>query len=84
VPLEAQAWGRTVVALGRGGARETVTRGETGVLVDEPSPEAFAEAVATAIDRPFDAAAIRRHAEQFSRMRFGDRMAALVTELPAC
>jgi glycosyltransferase involved in cell wall biosynthesis len=84
VPLEAQACGRPVVALGRGGARETVTPGETGVLVDEPSPEAFADAVAAAIDRPFDAAAIRRHAEQFSRARFGDRMAALVAEPPAC
>jgi glycosyltransferase involved in cell wall biosynthesis len=80
VPLEAQACGRPVVALGRGGARETVTPGETGVLVDESSPAAFAEAIAAALDRPFDAAAIRRHAEQFSRQRFGDEMAALVAE----
>ena len=35
VPLEAQACGRPVVALGRGGALETVVPGETGVLVDE-------------------------------------------------
>src|SRR5262249_51392537 len=31
VPLEAQACGRPVVALGRGGATETVVPGETGV-----------------------------------------------------
>ena len=35
VPLEAQACGRPVVALGRGGALETVVPGETGLLVDE-------------------------------------------------
>ena len=80
VPLEAQACGRPVVALGRGGALETVHAGETGVLVDEPAPEAFAEAIVDAVQRRFDAVAIRRHAEQFSRSRFGDEMTALVTE----
>ena len=34
--VEAQACGRPVVALARGGALETVVDGETGVLVDEP------------------------------------------------
>ena len=34
VPLEAQACGRPVVALGRGGALETVVPGETGILVE--------------------------------------------------
>jgi glycosyltransferase involved in cell wall biosynthesis len=80
VPLEAQACGRPVVALGRGGARETVVPGETGLLVDETGPDAFAEAIAQAVDRPFDATAIRRHAQQFSRARFGDQMAALIAE----
>src|SRR5215468_6087772 len=77
VPLEAQACGRPVVALGRGGAVETVRHGETGLLVDELSPTAFAEAVADAVERRFDRTAIRRHAEQFSRARFGDDMEAL-------
>jgi glycosyltransferase involved in cell wall biosynthesis len=80
VPLEAQACGRPVVALGRGGARETVVPGETGLLVDEMGPGAFAEAIAHAVDRPFDATAIRRHAQQFSRTRFGDQMTALISE----
>jgi glycosyltransferase involved in cell wall biosynthesis len=80
VPLEAQACGRPVVALGRGGALETVRPGETGILVDELSAAAFADAIADAIDRRFDQAAIRHHAEQFSRARFGDEMAALVAE----
>jgi glycosyltransferase involved in cell wall biosynthesis len=78
VPLEAQACGRPVVALARGGARETVIPGETGTLVAEPAAEAFAEGIRTTIDRPFDAHAIRAHAEQFSRERFGDDLAALI------
>jgi glycosyltransferase involved in cell wall biosynthesis len=80
VPLEAQACGRPVVALSRGGALETVKPGETGLLVDELSADAFADAVAGALDRRFDAGTIRRHAEQFSRSRFGDEIAALVAE----
>jgi glycosyltransferase involved in cell wall biosynthesis len=80
VPLEAQACGRPVVALGRGGALETVKPGETGALVDNQSPEAFADAIAAAVDREFDSVTIRRHAEQFSRARFGDQMAALIAE----
>jgi glycosyltransferase involved in cell wall biosynthesis len=80
VPLEAQACGRPVVALGRGGALETVVPGETGLLVHEPGPAAFADAIAIALDRKFDARAIRRHAERFGRDRFGDEMEALVRQ----
>jgi len=83
VPLEAQACGRPVVALGRGGALETVIDGETGLLVGEPTAEAFAAAIAHACDHRFDTAAIRRHAERFSRTRFGDQMHALIDEAMA-
>jgi glycosyltransferase involved in cell wall biosynthesis len=80
VPLEAQACGRPVVALGRGGARETVVHGRTGLLVDEADAEAFADAIGRALRHPFDPAAIRRHAEEFGRERFGDAIEALVHE----
>ena len=46
VPVEAQACGRPVVALGRGGATETVIDGVTGLLVPDdsvrPGPPRFA------------------------------------------
>jgi glycosyltransferase involved in cell wall biosynthesis len=64
-PVEAQACGRPVIALGRGGALETVIDGVTGVLVDEASPEAFAAGIARAMQTRFDPLAIRRHAAQF-------------------
>jgi len=80
VPLEAQACGRPVVALGRGGALETVVAGETGELVSDLSAAAFADAIATALDRPYDTAGIRQHAQRFGRARFGDEIAALVRD----
>lgn len=69
VPLEAQACGRPVVALGCGGARETVIDSETGVLV-EPGEEALAKGLQRAMNTAWDAGRIRHHAEQFSRDRF--------------
>jgi glycosyltransferase involved in cell wall biosynthesis len=69
VPLESQACGRPVVALGRGGALETVVDGETGVFV-EPGEEALAAGLRRAAASSWDPARIRQHAEQFSRDRF--------------
>src|SRR5262249_22691484 len=74
VPLEAQACGRPVVALSRGGARETVIDGVTGTLFDDPSPAAFADAIARTMAQRFDPDAIRAHATRFGRARFGDEM----------
>jgi glycosyltransferase involved in cell wall biosynthesis len=69
-PVEAMACGRPVIALGRGGARETVEPGVTGALVDDSSPAAFAAAMRDVADRPFDPARVRARAEQFSADRF--------------
>jgi glycosyltransferase involved in cell wall biosynthesis len=77
-PLEAQACGRPVVALNRGGARETVIPEATGLLVDEMSVDAFAQAITRAAATAFDSGAIRAHAERFGRERFGDEIEALV------
>jgi glycosyltransferase involved in cell wall biosynthesis len=78
VPLEAQACGRPVVALGRGGARETVVDGETGLLVEQPTIDAFADAIHRVASQRFDSVAIRHHAERFGRERFGDEIETLV------
>ena len=78
VPLEAQACGRPVVALGRGGAVETVVHEETGLLVDGADADDFGTAVRRAVSQAFDSSAIRRHAEKFGRERFGDEMESIV------
>jgi glycosyltransferase involved in cell wall biosynthesis len=80
VPVEAQACGRPVVALARGGACETVVPGVTGLLVGDASPDAFGAAVRHAMAQRFDAAAIRQHAERFSRRRFADQIDAVIHE----
>jgi glycosyltransferase involved in cell wall biosynthesis len=70
VPVEAQACGRPVVALGRGGALETVVDGITGVLVHESSAHAFADGIARARQTSFDPAVIREHALRFDAAVF--------------
>jgi glycosyltransferase involved in cell wall biosynthesis len=83
VPVEAQACGRPVVALARGGALETVRDGVTGVLVHEPTAEAFAGAIRSLPGRWFNADVIRSHAEGFSRERFARQMGAMIDETAA-
>jgi glycosyltransferase involved in cell wall biosynthesis len=80
VPVEAQACGRPVVALGRGGALETVVDGETGVLVPEPTVEAFAAGLERVTRLQFDGARLRANAERFSRERHVERMTAVIEE----
>ena len=70
VPVEAQACGCPVVALGQGGAAETVIDGRTGVLVAESSAEAFAEGLDRARAGAFDQTALREHALAFAPERF--------------
>ena len=70
VPVEAEACGRPVVALARGGALETVIDGITGVLVDEPTADAFAAGIRRAMQTTFDSAVIRAHAIQFDTAVF--------------
>lgn len=69
-PVEAQASGRPVIAFAAGGALDTVTEGETGVFFHEATPEALAAAVERAEGTRWDAAGIRRHAEQFDTAVF--------------
>jgi glycosyltransferase involved in cell wall biosynthesis len=80
VPVEAQACGTPVVALGRGGALETVVDGETGVLVAEATVEAFAAALERAARATFDRARLRANAERFSRERHLQQMTAVIDE----
>jgi glycosyltransferase involved in cell wall biosynthesis len=83
VPVEAQACGTPVVALGRGGALDTIIDGETGVLVNDGSEEALADGLRRAAARTWDRAWIRAHAERFSRERFAREMTAIVEETMA-
>jgi len=81
VPVEAQACGRPVVALARGGALETVVDGVTGVLVSDSTAQAFADGITRALSQDFDSATIRAHALRFDRSRFAREIQACVTDM---
>jgi glycosyltransferase involved in cell wall biosynthesis len=69
-PLEANAAGRPVVALARGGALDTVRDGETGVLFHDETAESLEDALRTVQQRQWNAASLRAHAESFSEEVF--------------
>lgn len=85
VPVEAQALGTPVIALGRGGVRETVITegpGRTGMFFDSADPATVAAAVERFIDRreefsPLDCYA---NALRFSEARFHDEFRAFVED----
>jgi glycosyltransferase involved in cell wall biosynthesis len=80
VPVEAQACGRPVVALGRGGALEAVIDGENGVLFAEPDAGSLAAALERVARQRFDSTRISQHAQRFSRDRHVQRMREVIDE----
>lgn len=80
VPLEAQACGRPVVALGRGGALETVVDGETGVLVPDTTVDAWISALERVRTLGMDPARARRNAELFSRAHCLEQMRRIIDD----
>jgi len=71
-PLESQSAGRPVLALGRGGALETIVPGKTGLFFEEPTVESLLDGIA-AMDRfapEADPDLIHAHAERFAAPRF--------------
>ena len=66
VPLEAQAAGTPVIALGIGGALETVIEGRTGLFFDRPSADALADKLLQFEKLTFSSEVCRRNAENFS------------------
>lgn len=80
VPVEAQACGRPVVALARGGALETVVPGDTGVLFAEPTVESLVTALEQTSGLAFDPCRIRERALRFSRARHLERMRDVIDE----
>ncbi|MFL5422888.1 MAG: glycosyltransferase [Myxococcales bacterium] len=82
-PVEAQAAGRPVLALARGGALETVVPGKSGVLFAEPAVDSLIAGI-DEIDRlqqHFDPLWIRSHAERFAAPRFEREIRATLARL---
>ena len=68
--IEAMASGRPIIAFNKGGARETIIAGKTGIFFDEQTPEALTRAVKDFDNYNWQPVEIRAHAKQFSIDRF--------------
>lgn len=79
-PVEAQACGTPVIALDRGGYRETVTDGVSGVLFGDPDPGSIRHAVQhfLRMDDRFSPERLRALAEPFFLQHFRARMTTIV------
>jgi glycosyltransferase involved in cell wall biosynthesis len=92
VPVEAQSFGRPVIAYGRGGALETVVglypggaaspENYTGVFFREQSVESLTEAILAfeAVERCFSPSLTRANAERFAAAHFRSAMTAFISD----
>lgn len=71
-PIEAMSYGKPVIALGKGGALETIIKGKTGEFFDDPIPEGLADGTRRLNDnyKNYDSQFIKNHATKFSAERF--------------
>ena len=91
VPVEAQCFGKPVIAFGRGGVLETVIgrsmteskgggRGRhTGIFYHEQAPERLREAVRSFRKDEFEPRSIREHALKFDRTVFREKISEFIT-----
>jgi glycosyltransferase involved in cell wall biosynthesis len=76
---ECQACGTPVIAFNRGGARDIVKDGTSGVLFDGADVAALKKAIGDAREMDFDAAVIREMSLRFSAARFRAQFQQLVS-----
>ena len=80
-PVEALASGKPVIALGRGGALETVPS-FGGVFYDEPSEDALAAAIGRfeTIENRVSTAELQSYVQRFSEAEFAARMSSALAQ----
>lgn len=81
VPLEAQAAGTPVIALGRGGALETVIAGRTGLFFAEPTVESLIGALLEFETATFNQAELQQNAKRFNAERFRQEIRQFIDQL---
>ncbi|MBD3262729.1 MAG: glycosyltransferase [Candidatus Altiarchaeales archaeon] len=77
--VEAMASGKPVIAPNEGGYRETVVSGETGVLIDDVSPDKIREAVEDLGDPSAYRRECVRRAEEFDTQVFTKKIRQMIT-----
>lgn len=78
LPVEAQGCGTPVIALGKGGALETVIQNKTGIFFPDQTVSSLREAIQKFEKESFDPQTIRLHAEQFREEVFKEKFQASV------
>jgi glycosyltransferase involved in cell wall biosynthesis len=82
IAVEAMACGTPVIAFNKGGASETVSDNNTGILFNHQSPQSVKEAVLKfeSIQDKFDPSIIRAHSMQFGRNIFEEKIKQFIDE----
>jgi len=80
VPIEAQACGTPVIALGIGGTAETVVDGKNGVHFADQNKKSIIDAVNRFENLTFDYARISKDAQSYSRERFKNEIKTFIDE----
>jgi glycosyltransferase involved in cell wall biosynthesis len=78
VVVEAQAFGKPVIALRKGGALDTIKEGETGLFFDEQSVEALVDVLKIFLKTRFAPKASIDQAKQFNEVQFKKKFLSLV------
>ncbi len=80
IPVEAQSCGTPVIAFGKGGVKETVIQGKTGIFFNEQTPESIIKAIEEFEKNDFNYSDIRANALKFSRKRFEKEIKEFIEE----
>lgn len=81
VVVEAQTFGKPVIALRKGGALDTIQEGKTGVFFDEQSVMALIDAIKVFEKQKFNPQDMKKQAERFNEKRFRQEIAKLVEKV---
>ncbi len=79
-PIEAGACGTPAIAFGKGGVKETVVEGVTGIFFDVQTVPSLINAIHKFETLTFDAATIRTHTLKFSKDRFEKEIKNFIEE----
>jgi glycosyltransferase involved in cell wall biosynthesis len=79
--VEAQSFGKPVIAFRGGGALETITEGKTGLFFDNQTKESLMRALQVFEKMSFDEAICRKNAEKFSYAHFDSSFLKLVNQV---
>ncbi len=79
--VEAQKWGKPVIAFRGGGALETIQEGKTGYFFDEQTKDSLIAALQQFPRFTFDQKTVVKQAEKFSVAKFNTNILSLVKRL---